>query len=236
MRFAAWRPLALGAGALGQTRAVEVRRARSASRQGVRRSTARPKTSRNSVALRLGDDQGRGDADGGVGGLVHQHARARGSDSGRPWPSRVSNSIPVHSPAARTSLIPASALGLQLAQAGGDALAHPPGVAGEVAVEYLLAARPMPAAQTSGLPAKVEPWSPGTKTAARLLGQAGADGQAPGEALGQGHDVRLDAVAFVGPQGPGAAHAALHFVQDQQHALARRRAGARPAGTPGWPG
>ena len=50
------------------------------------------------------------------------------------------------------------------------------------------------AAAASGLPPKVEPWSPLPRTWRRLAAREdGADGHAAGEALGEGDDVGLDA-------------------------------------------
>src|SRR5699024_7426054 len=47
--------------------------------------------------------------------------------------------------------------------------------------------------------------------------QAGAHGQAPGDALGGGDHVGLDAVALVGIEGAGAADAGLDLVHQQEH-------------------
>src|SRR5690606_5971267 len=50
-------------------------------------------------------------------------------------------------------------------------------------------------------------------------GQAGADGHARAQALGQGHDVRLDAGVLVGEPLAGAADATLHLVEHEQPVL-----------------
>src|SRR3546814_8074173 len=42
---------------------------------------------------------------------------------------------------------------------------------------------------------------------------------AAAETLGDGHDVGGDALLLAGMQGAGAAHAAHHLVEDQQHAV-----------------
>ena len=46
-----------------------------------------------------------------------------------------------------------------------------------------------------------------------------ADRETTAERLGERHDVRLDAGTLIGEQLAGAAHAALHLVEDQQHAV-----------------
>ena len=48
-----------------------------------------------------------------------------------------------------------------------------------------------------------------------LACEAGADGEAVSERLGDGHDVRRHTRPFVGEKPPGAPHAALHLVEDQ---------------------
>ena len=50
--------------------------------------------------------------------------------------------------------------------------------------------------------------------------QAGADGYAVGQALGQGHDIGLDAAVLMGEELAGAAHAGLDLVEHQQPAMA----------------
>ncbi len=44
-------------------------------------------------------------------------------------------------------------------------------------------------------------------------------GSPASQPLGDGHDVRLDAVMLAGEEGPGAPHARLHLVQDEQDAV-----------------
>ena len=76
------------------------------------------------------------------------------------------------------------------------------------------------AALTSGLPAKVEPWSPGREDVGVLRrGDERADRQPAAEALGQRHHVREDPVALVGEQRAGAPHPGLDLVDDQQRAV-----------------
>ena len=48
------------------------------------------------------------------------------------------------------------------------------------------------------------------------LGEQAAHGDAAGQRLGQRHHVGLDAPVLVGEPLAGAAHAGLHFVEDQQ--------------------
>ncbi len=55
-----------------------------------------------------------------------------------------------------------------------------------------------------------------------------AQGQAAAQRLGQSHDVGLDAEMLVAEKLAGAAHAGLHFIEDQQNAAADRRARAGP--------
>ena len=62
----------------------------------------------------------------------------------------------------------------------------------------------------------------------RFRGQHGAHGQAVGQRLGHGHDVRGHAQLFVGEQGAGAAHAGLHLVEDEQQAVAIAECADRP--------
>ena len=57
-----------------------------------------------------------------------------------------------------------------------------------------------------------------------LAHENGADGQAAGQRLGRGQDVRLDHlavhdVALMGPESAGASHAALHLVEDEQRVI-----------------
>ena len=49
--------------------------------------------------------------------------------------------------------------------------------------------------------------------------QAGAERETAADRLGDGHDVGRDAGPFMREQPPGAAHAALHLVKDQEHAV-----------------
>ena len=53
----------------------------------------------------------------------------------------------------------------------------------------------------------------------RLRGEAGADRKAAAKSLGRRHDVRGDARPFMREQAPGAAHAALHLVEQEQDAV-----------------
>ena len=46
--------------------------------------------------------------------------------------------------------------------------------------------------------------------------QQGADGMAAPQSLGQSEGVRLNAESFIAPELAAAAHAHLHFIQDQQ--------------------
>ncbi len=72
------------------------------------------------------------------------------------------------------------------------------------------------AAQASGLPPNVLPWSPGAKPdGCFLIGDDGADRHAAGQPFGQRHDIRLDAVKLAGQEMPGPAHAGLDLVDDQ---------------------
>ncbi len=50
-------------------------------------------------------------------------------------------------------------------------------------------------------------------------GEARADREAAAERLGQRHHIRRHADALIGEQLAGAAHAGLHFVEDQQEAV-----------------
>ena len=49
--------------------------------------------------------------------------------------------------------------------------------------------------------------------------QAGAHGKAPGNALGAGDHIRLDAVPLVGEEAPRAADAGLHLVNEEEDIL-----------------
>ena len=77
-----------------------------------------------------------------------------------------------------------------------------------------------PAAQATGLPPKVVPCWPGcSSSAAAAEGDGGAERQAAAEALGEGDDVRHDAlVGLVLEPVPGAADAGLDLVEDEQGA------------------
>ena len=76
------------------------------------------------------------------------------------------------------------------------------------------------AAQLTGLPPKVERWSPSWKESAiSARADEGAQRPAVGDALGHGHDVGLDAEVLDGEQLAGAPEAALHLVGDEQDAL-----------------
>ena len=78
----------------------------------------------------------------------------------------------------------------------------------------------LPAAIASGLPPKVEPCVPGVMPLpASLVDEEGADRESAAERLGERHDVGLDAGTLIGEQLAGAAHAALHLVEDQQQAV-----------------
>ena len=73
------------------------------------------------------------------------------------------------------------------------------------------------AAQASGLPPKVVPCAPGVKAAAtRSVAQQRTDRHAAAERLRERHDVGHDARLLVGEERPGAAHAGLDLVEDQQ--------------------
>ena len=70
------------------------------------------------------------------------------------------------------------------------------------------------------LPPKVEPWVPGGHALTRFASRkTRADREAAAERLGERHDVGRDADALIGEQFAGAAHAALHFVEDQHQAV-----------------
>ena len=56
---------------------------------------------------------------------------------------------------------------------------------------------------------------------ALLVGQKAPKGQAPRDALGKGHHIRLHAELLVGKEAPGAADAGLHLVNEQQPVLLR---------------
>ncbi len=78
----------------------------------------------------------------------------------------------------------------------------------------------MAAAATTGPAPKVLAWVPGTKAAATVFGgQQRPHGQAVGQPLGQGHDIRGDAEIFMGKERAGAAQAGLDFIQDQHKAF-----------------
>ena len=75
------------------------------------------------------------------------------------------------------------------------------------------------AAQATGLPPKVEPWSPGDERGAGLAEpDAGADRQPAAEALGERHHVGRDALGLVGEPRAGPADAGLDLVEHQQGA------------------
>ena len=48
--------------------------------------------------------------------------------------------------------------------------------------------------------------------------EAGTDGEAVSERLGDSHDIGRDARPFMGEEPPGAPHAALHLVEDEHEA------------------
>ena len=50
-------------------------------------------------------------------------------------------------------------------------------------------------------------------------GEAGAEGEAAAQSLGQRHDVGGDAAALIGEEFAGAADAGLHLVEHQQQAI-----------------
>ena len=78
----------------------------------------------------------------------------------------------------------------------------------------------MAAAQLTGLPPKVERWSPDLEGVGDLRGgREGAQRPAVGDALGLADDVRLDAVVLDGEHRAGAPVARLHLVADEEHAL-----------------
>ena len=93
------------------------------------------------------------------------------------------------------------------------------------------------AAQATGFPPKVLPWSPGlSSSAAAPMPMQAPIGSPPAKPLGQGDHVRPDALGPAGEPGPGPADPALDLVDDQQRAggvtdLAGRRQIARPAAT-----
>ena len=77
------------------------------------------------------------------------------------------------------------------------------------------------AAQHSGLPPNVLPWAPrGHRLHDGFPGHDQADGHAASEALGQRHDVGRDTEVLGGEHLASPADAALHFVEDQQDAVA----------------
>ena len=75
-------------------------------------------------------------------------------------------------------------------------------------------------ADTTGPPAKVEPWSPGREDVVRARSPmtSAPIGRPPprplASVIASGHDAEL----LVGPQRAGAAHAGLHLVEDQRGA------------------
>ena len=76
------------------------------------------------------------------------------------------------------------------------------------------------AATASGLPPKVEPCDPGVMpAAASAVARQAPDRKAAAERFRQRHHVRRHAGALIGKQLAGAAHAGLHFVENQKHAL-----------------
>ena len=83
------------------------------------------------------------------------------------------------------------------------------------------------AAQATGLPPNVEPWSPLRARCPLAEADAGADRQAAAEALGEREDVGEDALGLVGEPRAGAADAALDLVEHQQRA---RRVAGLPGG------
>jgi hypothetical protein len=90
----------------------------------------------------------------------------------------------------------------------------------------------MPARMASGLPPKVVPWLPGLEHVRGAWGRHdSANGHTRAQALGQRHDVGLDAGPLVGEPLAGAAHAALHFVEHQQPVALVAQAGAPVAGS-----
>ena len=54
-------------------------------------------------------------------------------------------------------------------------------------------------------------------------GAHGADGDAVAQGLGEGHDIRYDAAFLIGEERPGAAHARLDLVEEQQAAALIRQ-------------
>ena len=90
------------------------------------------------------------------------------------------------------------------------------------------------AAQATGLPPKVEPWSPADERGAALAeADARADRQPAAEALGERHHVGGDALGLVGEPRARPADAGLDLVEHQQRAgvvagLRGRRRGSRP--------
>ena len=85
------------------------------------------------------------------------------------------------------------------------------------------------AAAATGPPAKVEPWSPGSRTRpASGVGDAGADREAAAERLGAGHHIGPHRGLLVGPERAGPPDPGLDLVEDQQRpdlvaGLARRQ-------------
>ncbi len=86
----------------------------------------------------------------------------------------------------------------------------------------------MATAQASGPPPKVVPCMPGLmERATASVSQHRPQRQAAGQRLGHRHHVRHDAVVLVGEPAPGAAHAALDLVDDQQRAVTCRQPARR---------
>ena len=94
------------------------------------------------------------------------------------------------------------------------------------------------AAQASGPPPNVEPWSPGSNTSARGAARIAPIGNTAAERLGDRHDIRRRVLVLVRPPPAGASHPGLDLVEDEQHVAlvaepadrgepARARAGSR---------
>ena len=114
----------------------------------------------------------------------------------------------------------------QRAQAGGEPRAGRADVREQLVGERV-ADRARRRRTTTGLPPKVEPWSPGDERARGLVGdEQAADRQPVGERLGERHELRPDAELLEREERARAAHPALDLVEGEQRAELARRARA----------